>query len=302
MTEPISNVVDLVPNAADRVRPKPLTVRNAGELEGVPVPEREWLIEHILVRDSVTLFSGAGGLGKSLLCLQLQVAYALGKNDWLGLELPGRRMKTLAIYCEDSPDEIHRRLYWVCRHQGVHFRDLGGRMLFLCRLGQQNNELVTFDGRGSHARRTALFHQIADIIRANEIAITIIDTASDTFGGNEIVRPQVRAFIQALTNLAMINHGGVILTAHPSRTGLLDRTGLSGSTAWDASVRARIFLTRPKTDQDADGDDRLTAERVLKIMKSNYGPPGGKVKLRWERGVYTVQHDPNQTNPWYLST
>ena len=48
-----------------------------------PIPERRWLVDDLIPLHNVTLVSGDGGIGKSLLTLQLMVACALGKR-WLG--------------------------------------------------------------------------------------------------------------------------------------------------------------------------------------------------------------------------
>ena len=73
----------------------------------------------------------------------------------------------------------------------------------------------------------------------------------------------------------------MVLTAHPSLTGRNTGTGESGSTAWNNAVRSRLYLT--EADEQADG-----AERILKTMKSNYGPKGGELRLRWAKGVYML--------------
>src|SRR5438067_2259720 len=48
-----------------------------------PTPEREWAVLDRVPLRQVTLFSGEGAVGKSLVELHLSVAHALGK-DWLG--------------------------------------------------------------------------------------------------------------------------------------------------------------------------------------------------------------------------
>jgi hypothetical protein len=59
-------------------------------------------------------------------------------------------------------------------------------------------------------------------------------------------------------------------------------TGYSGSTAWNKSVRSRLYLT------SGEGD-----ARVLKTVKSNYGKKGGEIHLEWREGVF-VTHDPSE--------
>ena len=74
-----------------------------------------------------------------------------------------------------------------------------------------------------------------------------------------------------------------MLTSHPSLTGIAAGTGLSGSTAWNASVRSRLYFKRTKTDRDEEPDPDL---RVLEVMKSNYGPVGQTIVLRWNNGFF----------------
>ena len=44
-----------------------------------PVPERRWLVPDLIPMQNVTMLSGDGGVGKSIVALQLMVACALGK-------------------------------------------------------------------------------------------------------------------------------------------------------------------------------------------------------------------------------
>lgn len=277
MTDPIDF------DAKRAARRTPFAIRSISDWDGEPVPERDWLIPSVLLRRSITLFSGDGGTGKSLLTLQLQIAAALGV-DWMGLPI-ACRMQSFALYCEDDEDEIHRRAYDICRHYGVRFSDLGGLVNFVCRVGE-TSELIEFKGYKDSAKpvRTSLFDQVEEHVREYCTKLVIIDTISDAFAGNENIRPQVRAFVTMARRLALINNGGVILNAHPSKTSMADGSGFSGSTAWNGSVRNRLYLTVPK--RMPDEEDGPTDERVLKIMKSNYGPFGEKINCRWDKGVF----------------
>src|SRR5262249_49342069 len=105
----------------------------------------------------------------------------------------------------------------------------------------------------------------------------------DVFGGNENDRAQVRQFIGMLRGLAMSADAGLLLPSHPSLTGIATGTGLSGSTAWNASVRSRLYLKRATTAKDEEPDPNL---RVLEVMKNNYGPVGETITLRWKDGLF----------------
>ena len=78
-------------------------------------------------------------------------------------------------------------------------------------------------------------------------------------------------------------NAGVLLTSHPSLTGISSGTGLSGSTAWNASVRSRMYFKRAITAKDEEPDPDL---RILEVMKANYGPAGETVHLRWKNGLF----------------
>jgi RecA-family ATPase len=282
----MSQIADL--DSKRNARPSPLRIRDISELEGKPVPDRQWLIPGLLVHRGITMMSGDGGTGKSLICQQLQIAAALGK-PWMGIDLP-ESLPSLGFYCEDDEDELHRRFYDICNHYGCHFRDVAGSVRYMSRVGEKN-ELMTFwsgrKGGDGEGQRTALLQQLEEDTRMLGTRLTVIDTVADTFAGNENIRPQVRSFITALRRLALINNGGVLVTAHPSVSGMADGSGRSGSTGWNGSVRSRVYFYKPKVkDQDIDGEEEPTNERILKTMKSNYGPAGEKMRCQWDAGVF----------------
>jgi hypothetical protein len=106
------------------------------------------------------------------------------------------------------------------------------------------------------------------------------------FGGNENERRTVNTFIKTYLGSVVINYNAtVILLAHPSLSGLSSGSGLSGSTAWENSVRARAYLAR-----EADSDDI----RILSRKKSNYSDISGDsdIKLIWENGVLVIPSSP----------
>jgi RecA-family ATPase len=74
-----------------------------------------------------------------------------------------------------------------------------------------------------------------------------------------------------------------LLTSHPSLTGISSGSGLSGSTAWNASVRSRLYFKRAVTEKYEEPDPDL---RVLEVMKANYGPVGETITVRWTNGLF----------------
>ena len=247
------------------------------------IPPRRWLVDGILARGSITLLTGDGGIGKSLLAQQLQTALALGGERWAGIALPADPIVSFGIYCEDDEDELHRRQADINEAYNVGMNDLGG-VHYTSRVGEDST--LAYFGRDDQIKATPFHEQVSNAIHEVGAQLVIIDTAADTFGGNENVRIHVRSFINLLRRWPMGNDGGLILTAHPSNFGVTQGTGISGSTAWNNSVRGRVYLTKPKDDVEQYGETEDTNERVLKIMKSNYGPAGKQIRLRWEHGAF----------------
>jgi RecA-family ATPase len=245
---------------------------------GDAVPPREWGLRDLFPRRNVALLSGEGAAGKTLLLLQLGVAHALGR-DWIGtLPEPG---PFLYFGAEDETDEIHRRLADILKHYGADFPDLKG-----------NLHLLTFAGEDAvlgHADHTGLVKPTPLFERLMKAAIEIkpvligIDTSADVFAGSENDRAQVRQFVGLLRKMSIAANAYIVVNSHPSLTGINSGSGLSGSTGWHNSVRARAYLTTIKTDKGEEPDPDL---RTLEFKKNNYGPIAKSIALRWERGVY----------------
>ncbi len=247
------------------------------KLHGLPITQREWIVADWLPCGSATLLFGDGGTGKTLLAQQLMTSCATGR-PWIGLAVTPCR--SLAVFCEDDEAELQRRQDRINQAYGIDFDDLDD-MTWASGVGQDNC-LMRFspDGR---PQRTDRWTEIRDAAIAHQARLVVIDTAADTFSGNENDRSQVRSFMGSLNALAMEIGGAVLVNAHPSRTGLGTTGDMDGgSTAWSNTARSRWSLARPK----ADGDEQADAdERVLCKRKANYASIGDTERLRWAGGA-----------------
>jgi RecA-family ATPase len=245
-------------------------------------PERAWAVRDKIPLRQPTLFSGEGAIGKTLIALQLCVAHVTAR-DWLGeLPEPG---PAIYVGAEDEADELHRRLADIAAHYGVRFTDLIAGGLQLLSFAGQDAVLGIADKHGI-VKPTALFERLyKEAVQKQPKHITL-DTTSDIFVGSENDRTHVRQFVALIRRLAIDSNASVLLLAHPSLTGINTGTGLSGSTGWHNSVRARMYL-RPAVTEDGDEPDPEL--RQLEFLKNNYGPLAQRVVLRWRNGVFVPE-------------
>lgn len=251
----------------------------ADTLEGIPVPPRLWHVPGMIPAGQVTLLSGDGGVGKSILVLQLCVATVLSRL-WIG-QTP-RAGRALYVGAEDESDEIHRRLDALSVFYGEPLSQLSGLMAWPL-AEREDAALVTCDGKFDHLRPTPLWDEFAVAVRSWRPAIVAIDASADVFAADENNRGHVRQFVGMLRPLAIESGAAMVLLSHPSVRGLDTGSGMSGSTAWNNSVRSRLYFSRPKEKADREADPDL---RLLSILKANYAQAGAELRLRHQAGGF----------------
>jgi len=249
--------------------------------DGVPVPEQDWIVRDRLPRRQTALFSGEGAIGKSMTMLYLCSACALGK-DWLGT-MP-EMGPSLFIDAEDEEIVIHRRLSSIVKHYQTSYADLFSNGLYLLSLAGQETVLATTT-RGGKIQPTPLYNQLMQFVGDKKPVMISMASSANFFAGNEINRSEVQQFVGLLTKLAIVANGSMVLLSHPSLTGAHTNSGLSGSTAWHASVRARFFMRAVKTEEDAEEADTADLREII-FKKSNYGPLADSMVLQWRDGMF----------------
>ncbi|MBB3936550.1 AAA family ATPase [Aureimonas phyllosphaerae] len=271
--------------------PRALALTSARDLLSNVPPALTWHVPGLMPAGQVTLLSGDGGTGKSLVALQLAAATAAGRS-WLGLQ-PATG-GALVVSAEDDEDEIHRRLTSICNAEGIGDAEL--EELHVHSLVGEDPLLGVLNPDTRSIEPTPLFLTLERAVRDLRPALLVLDTLADLFGGDENVRSQARQFVGLLRSLTMGGETTVLCLAHPSVAGINSGTGSSGSTGWSNSVRSRLYLERVM-EWRGKGDNRRFVEpnpnaRLLTTKKANYGPSGGAISLRWNNGVMERQELP----------
>lgn len=246
----------------------------------LPIPSRKWHVEELIPGNTVTMLGGDGGTGKSLLALQLAVATATG-TSWIGCDIdqPG---KAMVLSAEDDVEELQRRVAAICNAENLPRSSLGN--LLVKSTAGEETLMASLDGKTNTLKATAIYKTICASMKRERPTLLVLDTLADLHAGNENDRSHARQFIGLLRHIAIEYQCAVVLLAHPSLTGMSNGSGLSGSTAWNASVRSRLYLRRvieEGYEQDANA-------RTLETLKANYGPTGGAIELDWLNGVFAA--------------
>lgn len=208
-----------------------------------PSPAPRFVWEGYIPCGVVTLFSAHGGTGKSYVALMLAVATAVGRP------LFGKTTEQCPVVfasLEDGAGIVRYRLATICKAWDIAPEALHGCLHIVD--GTEYPELFAADGRGP-GDATAAYHELRKLAQTTSAGLVIVDNASDAYGGDEIQRRQVRAFMRILARIARDQDAGVMLLAHVDKTTSRARKseggeGYSGSTAWHNSARSRLFMVR----------------------------------------------------------
>ena len=266
------------PDAQVEIVPEiePLAFFSAANFENRALRDRAWLVPNRIPMGNVSLLGGDGATGKTTIALQLAAAVVRG-TDWLKatIDQPG---SVLFFTAEEDEDEVHRRLKIISDNFGFSFRELLNLQIN-CMPGQ--NSILAKPDRSGEVKPTKLFARMELTIRVQRPRLICLESSADLFAGNEIDRPQVRQFVSLLRSWSMIDGAAVLLLSHPSLSGMGSGAGTSGSTAWNNSVRSRLYFSIKKGREEHDEETRNDF-RILEVKKSNYGPSGETVECVWK--------------------
>jgi RecA-family ATPase len=241
----------------------------------------EFAIERLAPMAEVTLFTGPGSSGKSLLAQQLCTVSAAGAGSCLGLSVSAG--PALYVTCEDAADHLHYRQERLCEALGIDMASLAGKLHLVSLRGELDNELEGRDENGDYGPSSA-YRRLVVTVKTTGAKIIALDNVAHLFAGNENDRHDVTRFVNLLNRLARDTGAAIILVGHPNKNG----DSYSGSTAWLNAVRSQVWLD---SQRDSDGSVPDHDARVLTIGKANYGPKGDGIAFRWHEWAFVLEDD-----------
>ena len=222
-------------------------------------PSREWIVPWWVPHHHLTLLPGEPGVGKTLLAQHIATALALG-HEYLEPLAPRR---VLMWAGEDDEAELWRRQVPICSWMGAPLSALDER-LHLHSYCDHDITLATFTG--GNLTMGPMLAELRQQVQDYRAEVVILDNVARLYGGNEVDRHQVTAFCAAVKG-AIAPAAGILLS-HPARA---EGSEFSGSGAWEAAVRSRLFLARSPPDTPSDESTMQDEDlRYLARRKANY--------------------------------
>src|SRR5262249_35535178 len=147
MNDNFTEVYKLLEAAKQAEPPPVLQIVQASTWAGSKAKPRDWEVPDMIPRRQVTLLAGDGGIGKTIVALQLALA-ASTATGWL-ITTP-RKARVLYVGAEDEMDELHRRVKAIAAASGVDLANATD--FYLCSLvAEETPALVTFGARNEMA-------------------------------------------------------------------------------------------------------------------------------------------------------
>ena len=261
---PFEELSNVRPIRAAQPEPAPIREKRKAldwpALSGREPPARRWAEKGWFGFGHTTLLVGQGGIGKTLLSQQWASCLALGRA--LLTEDEAEPQKILMWACEDDHDELWRRQIAIAHWLAKGIDAFTENLVIVPRHGLDNTLVSTEFGKLLFAPLLEELREQAADLKAQ---VVILDNVAQLYGGNENDRHSVTVF---LNQLAGVLPGlAVLLLAHPSRGA---GSEFSGSSAWENTVRTRLYLGAKLPGDTQDDGDTSDDVRYLARRKSNY--------------------------------
>jgi len=237
----------------------------AGDTKTVVPTPTEWIIPNWIPKGKVTLCSGDGGTAKSLCWLQFAYSLAAG-HAIMGIPSSGR-VPCIYVSCEDDMNELLNRQQRWAKHIGIwDTEEEEVPFMFMPRIVEDS--FLCVRGRDGRMVPGAFYPKLAYVLSQVPESFVILDTAGDVFGGNDIDKEEVLAFLKKCLGTLSAKYGTTfLLLGHTSRA---EGSEFAGSAAWRHGVRSHLLQGWAE-----DG-----VHLNLSVRKSNYAAVSGDATKR----------------------
>lgn len=256
------------------------------DLVRIKFPPREFVIEPHLPAKKMVEFSGAHGISKSTMALDMVCRVAAGL-PWCGLDT--RRGRAAFISREDDFDDILRRVqYWLGAQEKEARDEIETRLgENLCVLGSKDARglVLTEKDFGKCTQRGDLVAHLSEIYAG--FSLIVMETASRLHGGDEM-NEDLMHFADAIEEIAERTGACVVVIRHVSKAAAMNKdsgsyVGRGGGAFSDA---ARSVLTLVKLDEDDLKKRGVALDGMAAAMHVDV------LALEHAKSSFTLPHEP----------
>ena len=247
--------------------------------------KRSWAIEGFAPIGLVTMVTGPGGQGKSMLMMQLAVHASMGRK-WgeYDIRLP---IKTLCLSYEDDALELHRRARVVAT-RAISDDDIGSAAVLyrknfrMFAAGQDLTDSWTLLVKAdrSTTAHTPRVSWLIDVLKHGKVKLLTIDPAVFTHSVEENSNTDIAAYMRMLTHVAREAQCAIVIVHHAGKATMgtdlddLDQTAARGAGAFADNARSvSLCVSIHSRDALTYGLPSVGRFMIVKHVKSNYSAP-----------------------------
>lgn len=249
--------------------------------------EREWAIQDFAPVGLVTMLTGPGGQGKSLMLMQLAIHAAIGQS-WAAFKID-KPIKTLVLSYEDDQLELHRRSYVLIKRladseTGILYdvdslyrknfllyaagNDLSGAWTLLTKMDRVTTQ------------HTPRVEWLITVLKKARIRLLTIDPAVFTHAVEENSNTDIASYMRMLTYIAREAQCAVVIVHHAGKSTMganledLDQTAARGAGAFADNARSVSLCVSIHPRELANyGLPAMGRYMLVKHVKHNYSAP-----------------------------
>jgi RecA-family ATPase len=266
------------------------TLGELGDVFGEKPPRRRWLLKHgddgVLPLGKVAILAAAGGVGKTMACVQLALAVATGRK-WLATVggvggftvAPEGAGRVLLALGEEDVEEVRRRIYHAGLAMGLTADEHKLARDRIVALPLAGHHVAFTDAAGQETAAATQLREKMQGVDVDGWRLVIFDPLSRFAGPDaEVDNSAATRFIETAETFCKLPGAPTVFIVHHSaqagrgKDRPKDRdashvsrgaTGITDGARWVAAL----------DDERVEGvDEHLRRLAVLEVVKNNYAP------------------------------